>query len=430
MAEPETQEEMSFNPSQPHRDYSKKDLGGLVEELLQYNPELQSLVARINAARAFIPQASAPDDPRLSLEASNIPVGSPSFSRTPMTGIQIYLRQRVPFPGKLGLKKKIAESREAQAVEEHLERLNQLVAEFKEAVYDYSYTTNAADISRKTISRLKALTKTLEAKYAVGEVPQQDILKTRVELSKMQERLIQQDKMADILRSRITTLLNRPAKTPLEVVVSENTLTDFPYGLEELRNVAQHSRHWLNKADKIIDEAEYQHKLAKKELLPDFDFSAGYRIRSNAIEEPVLGEDFFSAGVSINIPIWTTRKQGKKVEQTRYLITAAKKEKEALEQEINYQVEKLFFEVAQRKAQYELYRSRIVPESESALVSSRRSYEANEVDYLNVITNELDLFQAQLLMHHYYFEHEKKIAELEMVIGKSLAPLPFTGGAL
>ena len=430
MAEPEARVKAVLNTSQSDRDYSEKNLEGLVEELLEYNPQLQSLVAKINAARAFIPQASAPDDPRLSFEASNIPVGDPSLSRTPMTGMQIYLRQKVPFPGKLGLKKKIAESREAQAVEEHLERLNQLVAEFKEAVYDYSYTTNAADISRKTISRLKALTKTLEAKYAVGEVPQQDILKTRVELSKMQERLIQQDKMVDILRSRITTLLNRPAKTPLEVVVSENTLTDFPYGLEELRNVAQHSRHWLNKADKIIDEAEYQHKLAKKELLPDFDFSAGYRIRSNAIEGPVLGEDFFSAGVSINIPIWTTRKQGKKVEQTRYLITAAKKEKEALEQEINYQVEKLFFEVAQRKEQYELYRSRIVPESESALVSSRRSYEANEVDYLNVITNELDLFQAQLLMHHYYFEHEKKIAELEMVIGKSLAPLPFTGGAL
>ena len=430
MAEPEARVKAVLNTSQSDRDYSEKNLEGLVEELLEYNSQLQSLVAKINAARAFIPQASAPDDPRLSFEASNIPVGDPSLSRTPMTGMQIYLRQKVPFPGKLGLKKKIAESREAQAVEEHLERLNQLVAEFKEAVYDYSYTTNAADISRKTISRLKALTKTLEAKYAVGEVPQQDILKTRVELSKMQERLIQQDKMADILRSRITTLLNRPAKTPLEVVVSENTLTDFPYGLEELRNVAQHSRHWLNKADKIIDEAEYRHKLAKKELLPDFDFSAGYRIRSNAIEGPVLGEDFFSAGVSINIPIWTTRKQGKKVEQTRYLITAAKKEKEALEQEINYQVEKLFFEVAQRKEQYELYRSRIVPESESALVSSRRSYEANEVDYLNVITNELDLFQAQLLMHHYYFEHEKKIAELEMVIGKSLAPLPFTGGAL
>lgn len=430
MAEPEARVKAVLNTSQSGRDYSEKNLEGLVEELLEYNPQLQSLVAKINAARAFIPQASAPDDPRLSFEASNIPVGDLSLSRTPMTGMQIYLRQKVPFPGKLGLKKKIAESREAQAVEEHLEWLNQLLAEFKEAVYDYSYTTNAADISRKTISRLKALTKTLEAKYAVGEVPQQDILKTKVELSKMQERLIQQDKMADILRSRITTLLNRPAKTPLEVVVSEDTLTDFPYGLEELRNVAQHSRHWLNKADKIIDEAEYQHKLAKKELLPDFDFSAGYRIRSNAIEGPVLGEDFFSAGVSINIPIWTTRKQGKKVEQTRYLITAAKKEKEALVQETIYQVEKLFFEVAQRKEQYELYRSRIIPESESALVSSRRSYEANEVDYLNVITNELDLFQAQLLMHHYYFEHEKKVAELEMVIGKSLAPLPFTGGAL
>ncbi len=419
-----------YGVAQPDRDYSEKNLEGLVEELLEYNPLLQSLVAKINASRAFIPQASAPDDPRLSFEASNIPVGDPSFSRTPMTGMQIYLRQKVPFPGKLRLKKKIAESRATQAEDEHLERLNQLVAEFKGAAHDYSYAINAADISRKTIGRLQALTKALEAKYAVGEVPQQDVLKTKVELSKMHERLIRQDRMADKLASRINTLLNRPAKTPLKVVVPKNTLTGVPYGLDDLRNIARHSRHWLNRADKVIDEAEHRYKLARKELLPDFDFSAGYRIRSNSIEGPVLGEDFFSAGVIINIPVWTTRKQDKRVEQTRYLVAAAKKEKEALVQETIYQVEKLFLEVAQRKEQYELYHSRIVPESEAALVSSRRSYEANEVDYLNVITNELNLFQVQLLMHQYYFEHEKKIAELEMAIGKPLAQLPFAGGAL
>ncbi len=423
-------QDTSNGVAQSDRDYSEKNMDGLVEELLEYNPQLQSLVAKINAARAFIPQASAPDDPRLSFEASNLPVGNPSFSRTPMTGMQIYLRQKIPFPGKLGLKKKIAESREAQAVEERLETLNQLVAKFKGSFYDYSYITKAVDISQKTIGRLQALTKTLEAKYAVGEVPQQDVLKTKVELSKMHERLIQQDKMKDILASRITTLLHRPATTSLNVVVAKKTLTEVPYGLEDLRKVAQNSRHWLNRADKIIDEAEYRYKLAKKELLPDFDFSAGYRFRSNAIEGPVLGEDFFSVGVSVNIPVWTTRKQGKRVEQTRYLVTAARKDKEALEQETIYQVEKLFFEVAQLEEQYELYRSRIVPESESALVSSRRSYEANEVDYLNVITNELNLFQVQLLMHQYYFEHEKKIAELEMAIGKPLAPLPVMGGAL
>ena len=97
MAEPEARVKAVLNTSQSDRDYSEKNLEGLVEELLEYNPQLQSLVAKINAARAFIPQASAPDDPRLSFEASNIPVGDPSLSRTPMTGMQIYLRQRVPF---------------------------------------------------------------------------------------------------------------------------------------------------------------------------------------------------------------------------------------------------------------------------------------------------------------------------------------------
>lgn len=413
------------------QDYTKKkNLEELIKELLNNNPELKSLVATINAAQDRIPQASSLDDPRFSLEFSNIPIGNPSFSRTPMTGIQIYLRQNIPFPGKLKLKKKIAEAKKDQVQEEHLEKLNQLVAKFKSAYFEYVYINQAIHISHKTIQRLEALSKSLEAKYSAGQVPQQDILKTKVEMSKIRNHLIEQNKLKKILEARLSTLLNRPEKTPLKIITSYRSLTKVKYKLDEILEIAKNSRPWLHRSSHQITESEHQHKLAKKELLPDFDFSAAYRVRSDALNEPIRGQDFFSTGVSLNLPIWNMRKQNKKISQTRHEIIAAEQNKQAIEQEVKYQVEKLFLEISQLKEQYWLYHSRIIPESNAALASSKKNYEANEIDYLNVITNELDLFNNQLTLYRYYFEHEKKIAELEMAIGQPLSSVHFKGDSL
>jgi outer membrane protein, heavy metal efflux system len=407
-----------------------KNLDQLIEELLEHNPELQSLVAQINAAHSAVPQSSALDDPRLSFEASNIPMDDPSLSRTPMSGYQIYLRQKIPFPGKLGLKKKIAKSHESQKIQEHQERLNQLVAKFKVAFFDYAYLTQAIAVSTKTQIHLQALASTLEARYAAGQVPQQDVLKTKLEVSKIKDRLIHQRALQKTLLSRMNRLLGRSRTGPLSIAFSTGTLTQLHMPLDDLRSMAQTARPWLIKEKRQVEEATFAHNLAKRELLPDFDFSAGYRIRDNALNEVIQGEDFFSAGVSINIPLWSFRKQGKKITQTRHHLNAAKQQKEALAQEITYQVEKLFYEAEQLRDQYDLYRSRILPETRAALAASKRSYEANEVEYLNVITNELGLFNNQLALQKYYFEHEKKIAELEMAVGKPLTPSKIKGNTL
>jgi outer membrane protein, heavy metal efflux system len=394
-------------------------LASLVQELLTNNPELKHLTAEISAARARIPQASALDDPRLGIEASNITTGNVSLQRTPMSGWQISLRQHVPFPGKLRTKKHIARARHSQATQEKLERVNHLVAKFKVAFYEYAYVAQAVRITHQTAARLRALIVTLEAKYAADQVPQQDVLKTKLELSRVREQLILYRSQRKQLGARLATLLSRPIETSLRVALPRQRLSAVASDLASLQTYATTQRPWLAKATAHIRESAQTHRLAKKGLLPDFDFSAGYRVRDNQITEPIGGTNFFSAGVQMTIPLWGLKKQRNHIRETRHALHAAREDKAALADEVRYQVADIYYGIQQARAQYQLLRRHIVPEARAALAASRTSYEAGAVDYLNVITNELSLFSSQLQLYRHFYSHEQRVAQLEMATGRS-----------
>src|SRR5947208_8242583 len=81
-------------------------LGDVVAYARAHNPELEAARQRQAAARAVPAQAAAWDDPTVSAESWNSP------RAVPYDGAEnniLKLSQRLPFPGKLGLKGSMAE---------------------------------------------------------------------------------------------------------------------------------------------------------------------------------------------------------------------------------------------------------------------------------------------------------------------------------
>lgn len=409
------------------RNFDPKDLEGLLEELLSYNPELQAVIEKIKSLENRIDPAGSLDDPRFSFEGSNIPISPPALNRTPMTGLQIYYRQKVPWPGKLKLKKRIAKSKTEQEKEEYYERLNQLVSKFKETYYEYRMTSELLKIYSSTISRLRGLGLILEARYSAGDTPQQDILINQVEISNLDETVVELKQRHKILLARMNTLLNRPGETILKIKSGRDPFTQIKVPLKDLLDVAERYRPWLKKSALQIQQAEYEHKLTKKGLLPDFDFGGGWRFRQGSPGDPVGGEDFFSAGFSMNLPIYAGKKQKKEIAAAYHQKRVQEHLKQATKQEVLFQVEQAFHQLNQLKSQLNILKSRTLPQARAAVESSQINYQADEIDFLNVLTNEVALLNQRLKQTQYYYEHEKKIAEMEMATGlpiHSLNELP------
>ena len=89
-------------------------LSMLIGEALENNPEIQAALRAREAAGHRVSPAEALDDPVLEAGVINVPLASSPFNREDMTMKMIGLSQRLPFPGKRGLRKDVA-AKDAEA---------------------------------------------------------------------------------------------------------------------------------------------------------------------------------------------------------------------------------------------------------------------------------------------------------------------------
>ena len=87
----------------------------LVAEALRSNPEIQAAKREREAAEQRIAPAGALDDPMLEAGVISVPIDSFRFNREDMTMKMIGLSQRLPYPGKRGLRQDVA-ARDAESV--------------------------------------------------------------------------------------------------------------------------------------------------------------------------------------------------------------------------------------------------------------------------------------------------------------------------
>ncbi|HLG56159.1 MAG TPA: TolC family protein [Vicinamibacterales bacterium] len=243
----------------------------LVAELERNNPEMKAARRDVDMRVARIAPAGAPPDPSLSVGYMGGVLRPPFFPSASAPGSfrQFGLSQELPFPGKLGLKRRVA------ATEADAERWNsedvrkRLIADLKTAYVEYVYVTRSLDILLRNKERLEQFRQIAEAQFQVGRGLQQDVLKAQVEISMILERQALFTQQRDALRAHINGLLFRAPDTPLDGALAY----DAPRpdrGLEELRALVQQNYPALKRDERVIDLGQQALSLARKEVLPDF----------------------------------------------------------------------------------------------------------------------------------------------------------------
>jgi cobalt-zinc-cadmium efflux system outer membrane protein len=164
-------------------------LEDLVSEALQKNPGIQGALRQVEALRHRVPQVKTLPDPTVSVGwAGNIAPFSVQ-NADPSSNRAITASQGIPYPGKLKLRGEIAD-REAEAAWWDYEAARRkLVADVKSAYYDYFAASKAVEIAKQNKDLLQKLSSIAEARYRVGKGVQQDVLRSQVEISLLQQRL-------------------------------------------------------------------------------------------------------------------------------------------------------------------------------------------------------------------------------------------------
>lgn len=405
----------------------------LVSDALAASPTVRAALARVEAARAAIGPAGALPDPMLAVGISNLPVSEPGFGDE-MTMKMVGVGQMVPYPGKLALRRRVAE-RELTAAEASLEAARLAVAAAaRTAYYELAFLDRANEIVTRNQSLLTSFVRATESRYGVGAGAQADVLKARVELARLAEEAVAVAERRTAALARLNAVLDRPGDTPVEApripdrvaraaVADEagqirftsaalgSRAADSPLPpLQETQERAVRENPALRAHEAMIEMQFTRVELARKEHLPDFDLSLQYGQRTGH-------PDMISAMVSVPVPIRREQRQNLGVREAEAQLAALQAEHHEQANQIRAEVAARYADLERDRAQLALFVKSILPQGRAALESATAGFQVGRVDFLTLLESQATLYDYETQYHRALADFATGLAELERTVG-------------
>jgi outer membrane protein TolC len=394
-------------------------LDRLVGEALEKKPEYAQARSVVAADRERVPQAGALPDPTLTLGIQNDGFSSIQVGKMETSFYQIAVTQPLYWPGKRGLRTGIA-SRQVSVAEAQLERVRLGVeADVRRGYLDLLLVRDQL----RLLERLEALWKQSEglarARYTVGEGPQSDLLRAQLERTRLQ----QQRWALELSERNRVQELNRLRSRPLdEPIATTRRLVDLADPaqpkIEDAHAGADERSPELKQARVSVRLADERSALARRERYPDFAVSAGVMPRGSL-------DPMWALSVSVGLPIWSGRKQGRAVAESEALEQGEKQGEESIRQVLRLRTEERAVQLETALKQNQLYRQMLLVQSDAAVESTMSQYKVGRVTFASV----LEALSGYLADQAGYLEsivqaQRLAIAELEL----SLDPSEVGGG--
>jgi cobalt-zinc-cadmium efflux system outer membrane protein len=393
----------------------------LVDEAVRNNPGLKMLEEKIGAYSERPSQAESLDNPRIGFSIMSVPVDTFRFDQEPMTQKQISLWQKLPFPGKLGLKGDIARKETEVVKEEFDEKKNSLIMQVSVTYRNLLFINKSIKVAEENRDLLRNFVKIAETRYAVGMGIQQDVLKAQVEVSKINDQLISLEQRRKSEIAHLNTLLNRPVDTPFSPgeELPDGKVMALSLSAEQLQAIALENRPSLLGLQRLVERQRLAERFAEKNYYPDFDVGVSYGLRENA----GTGEnrpDFVSGYVTVSIPLWYRTKERKKVAEEKANVRNAIEEYNSAKNDVFFQIKDILTDIERYDRQIGLFKTGLIPQSKTSLESAMSGYQVNKVDFITLVNNELTLYNYEIDYYRSITSYMNKLSELEAAVGKQL----------
>ena len=415
-------------------------LDSLVAHALTASPAVRAALSRAEASRARIAPTSAWPDPMLMAGIQNVPLsrerGMPG-GPDPMTMKMAGIAQRIPFPRKLSLQRRVAEGEAAASDAAFEATRRRIMRDVKIVYYELAFLDRALETAERNQAVLAGLIRLTEGRYGVGSAAQHDVLRARIEASRLAETAVTLAEQRRAGVARLNAILDQPSEAAITQIAVparimqaavRDSMSDIRFvtaalgsrvadsplpPLAELQELALRESAELREHLTLIAVQAARIDVARIDTRPDFDVALQYGQRTGY-------PDMVTATVSVPIPINRRRKQDRLVAGERLELSALESEYRARQNEIRADVARLASEVERARAQLALYTKLVLPQSRASLASATSGYEVGRVALLAVLDVQATLFEYEIEYFRALSDFAKAVAELEVVIGKEI----------
>jgi len=380
------------------------------------NPDLKVAALEAAAAAAKVEGAGSLPDPKIQLEIENWPRNRPGYlPQDDFSGASrtVTLSQELPFWGKRGLRREIAEADARRAAVLRAQVENELVAKIKVAYAEYHAAHLTIDLARDLRARVDTLVRLARARYAQGLGNQSEVTRAEIEKATMDAEIARMAGQRRRAAVAINRLLARPLQAPLVETPAPRPLPPAEaLDLAALTDRAQRANPEVLAQEAAIQGAGKAVALAEKSWYPDFEIGIGAMRNNSEL-------DSFRAMVQMNIPLQGGLRRSE-IGEAKGLAGAARSKLDSLQIEIGDAVAEAWIALKTARDIEVIIRESQLPQAEIGFQSSARGYELGRIDFVDVLMAEQQLWTANISLIGVLFDQQKQLATIEKLIGEEL----------
>lgn len=380
---------------------------------IQHDPWLTGNQLQERALRAASKGADSLPDPMLSVGLLSLPTDGFAFDQEPMTQFKVGLAQTFPRGDSLAIK----QQQLRYQADQHPYQREDRKAKIQVAVSTLWVDAIKADQTIRLIERDRVLFEQLvdivKASYssAQGNTRQQDVISAQLELARLDDRLAMVNSQRDSALTHLSEWLSPTAQQAVFETFSDNiSLPNLPELVDAIQVLLQRADYMslmqlltqhpaLLAIEQSAKVGNIAVKLAQQKYKPQWGVNASYAYR----DDTPLGQsrsDFFSIGITVDVPIFGYVKQDSEVSASRLSAQTIETEKRLLQQRMLSQLLGLYQKKIRFEQREEGFLNAILPQAQEHADASLSAYTNDDGDFSEVMRARITQLNAQVDLIH------------------------------
>jgi outer membrane protein TolC len=372
-------------------------------------------------------------DPKVSLAFLNYPIDTFDFGQEPMTQIKVGVSQMFPRGNTLALKREQLELKSDIFPFQRLNRSEQVKVTVSKLWLEAYKAQESIVLIEKNRSLFEQLSEVAESSYssALGHTSQQDIIRSQLELTRLEDRLTvlnqKYDSSIQMLSGWISDYFLQGYEN-LDVVAGLNNSQHIKLDKQLPSLIIKDNSFLMLKDDRKLLELFRNHPavvtlqqkvavsekgidLAKQKYKPAWGVNASYGYRGES-PSGINRADFLTLGVTFDVPLFTKNRQDKQLQSAVATHDAVATEELFLLRQMLASYKSTSTQLNRLNERQELFEQTLLPQMNEQAEASLSSYTNNTGDFAEVVRSRIAELNAKLDALNIAVERQKVISQL------------------
>ena len=340
-------------------------------------------------------------DPQVNAGFANLPTDTFDFDQEAMTQFKVGVSQAIPRGDSRSLRQQQLGSLEAQHPLQRADRRALLATNVAVTWLEAWRAQESIRLIEEDRDLFEQLVDVAQSNYAsaLGQTRQQDLIRAQLELTRLDDRLVQLNTTLDMSLAQLSAWLQGdPGQARVSGPLPSLSRPDQQWlsanrQQEIASRLSQHPA--ILAVDRELDARSTGISIAEQQYKPEWRLNASYGYRDDDPTGPERA-DFFSVGVSFDLPIFTSKRQDQQ-RQSATAETEATRTRRALmlrKMVADFQAQTTRLMRLEQRAS--LYDSRLLREMQDQAEASLSAYTNDDGDFAEVVRAKIAELNARI----------------------------------